>query len=204
MDAVSTRPIMALPTARLLVGITLAVLAVLMVLSFFAMSWIETVKDSDDSEKKVTPLEIWQGKNDGDDFTMQLGKNTPKGGFDDVRFVDRLLIIMPLLGMAIGLLTVFYILTAQAPRAVLITIAALAFLFMIAPYLWDVWSSADWKSGLKDMGFKGNNIDQAMESLTETQSMGEFALLGLLAFLVSLLGLSAESSLPPTLEHIQK
>lgn len=200
MATVSARPIMALPTARLLVGVTLVVLAVLMVLSFFVMSWIETVEDTDDSEKKVTPVEIWQGKNDGDEFTLHLGTSAPRGGFDDVRFLDRLLIIMPLLAMAIALLAVFYILTAQSPRAVLITIAVLAFLFMIAPYLWEMWSSADWKSDLNDMGFQGDRLERTMAALTETQSMGEFALVGLLAFLVSLLGLSAEANLPPTLD----
>lgn len=201
MTTVSARPIMSLPTARLLVGVTLVVLALLMVLSFFAMSWLELEKDTDDSKKKVTPVEIWQGKNDGDEYSLHIDKDIPQGGFDDVRFVDRLLIIMPLLGMAVGMLAIFYVLMAHSPRAVLITIAALAFLFMIFPYLWEMWSSADWKSGLKDLGFKGNRLDQAMEALTETQSMGEFAMLGLLAFLASLLGLVAKSKLPPTLKQ---
>jgi len=192
---------MALPTARLLVGVTLFVLALLMVLSFFAMSWIETTNDTDDSERKFTPWEIWQGQNDGDNFSLHIEKNTPEGGFDDVRFLDRLLVVMPLLGLTIGALTLFYVLLAYSPRAVLITIAVLAFLFMIYPYLWEMWSSADWKGGMKDFGLNGNDLDQAMEIQTSLYSMGEFAMLGLLAFLVSLLGLAAESNLPPTLEQ---
>ena len=145
----------------------------LMLVSFLALGWIDT------TDNATSGIEIWMGS----DGTLSIEK-FGQTGLGSVRFIDRLLIVVPL--GAITLMTLAgMIITRRMPTIQgLVSMVAVALFLFFFPFFWQNLSTNNWQSDLEK---------QKLESLEETYndfySTGEQKLFGLLVSVVSIAGL---------------
>jgi hypothetical protein len=148
--------------------------------------------DIDEGPLKVTAMELWMGRNNGENYTLNL--NAPEGDFADVRFIDRLLILIPIGALVLAWLAWMYVTGAVQPTIAAGSMAIVAFLLLAAPLTWEDLSTRNLEHGLDDalgLGYlmDGSLIAGMMENMYST---GEQALLGGIALVVSLIALAVE------------
>ncbi len=174
--------------SQMIVGVV-GCLAFLMLVSFFALSWVGNEDGS------ISGMGIWTGGNE-DVPSLKLQEVEVPGskvaalaesGVSNVRFIDRLLIVVPLGAITLMVLAGMVILNHLPAGQGLGSIAAIAFLLIMFPYLWKGLSTANWRNFLEGHDLTG--VDDYMETLTDFYSTGEYTLFGLLILLVSVIGL---------------
>lgn len=101
----------------------------------------------------ITLMELWQGGNDNIPTLDLANLLEGKSGFDAVRSIDRLLIVLPL-GAAFMLVVIaLYVLGIVSPRRSLVVMLAISFLLLVFPYIWQVLSANAWR------GYLAANLD---------------------------------------------
>lgn len=200
--------------ARYTLAAICGVLGLLMILSFFLAAWMDLSQISffgmdlsamseelgvDKSQFEITALELFMGRNDGENFTVTVDEEP--GGFADVRLIDRLLILLPVGGLVLIWLAWSYatgeIGRLTAAGALVVT----ALLLLIVPFAWESASNDQIEQSFKDSmqitegdpadleGFDLDfgaffgvmNIYEDTYSTGEQKAMGAFALLAALA-----------------------
>lgn len=193
-------------------GIT-ALMAVLMIACFFFASWMDMgnmfgmdlgalAEGNEKAQLKITAMELWMGRNNGENFTMDMAK-PEGGGFADVRLLDRLLILMPVGAIVLAWFAWVY---ASGHMNALMTIGIMtvfAFLLLAAPFFWESLSDQqvedDFKASLDmeggdEMGLDlfGAMFGDIFNIFENTYSTNEQKWLGGLALLTCLAGFGAE------------
>ena len=211
---------------RSLVGGIVAVMGLLMVVGFFLFAWLDMTQisffglnlsalageaDVDEGPMKITAMEIWMGRNNGEDFTLSM--TDPATGFDGVRSLDRLLIAIPVGALVLVWLAWMYATNALPPLAALGTMSLLALILLVFPLAWQELSERDWNSAFDDMLAASGGLESEFDSdydtdfeldlgpfsgmmftgfMKEMVSTGEQQLLGGIALVACLLGLAVE------------
>ncbi len=190
-------------------------MGLLMIIGFFAFPWMDLTKISffgfdpswialganvDKGPLEITALELWMGRNDGENFTLDI--ENPGGGFADVRLVDRLLFVIPVGGLVLMWLAWMVAVDARVRRPMLIGMAAVAVFLFAWPFAWEDLSNRALKdsynqsmpSGAEEYGmdFSGLGAEMITGIYSDTYSTGEQKLLGGLAVLACLGGLAVE------------
>ncbi len=203
-----------LTMVRLAVAATAGVMAILMIASFFLTPWLDMTQinffgmdlgamssefDVDEGPLKVTAMELWTGRNSGENFVIDM--ENPEGGFENVRLLDRLLILIPAGAIVLAWFAWMY---ASGDTNGLMTVGimtVIAFVLLAAPYAWESMSNQqiedDFKASMEfesDMdGFDFGGMFGNMFNIWEdTYSTGEQKILGALALLACLGGFGAE------------
>lgn len=175
---------------RWIIGALAVLMAALMLLGFFAASWLEN-PDGD----KLTAWELWIGKDDGEEITMSLSTDA-EGGFGDVRFLDRLLILIPLGALLLGALGVNYAFRRfinLSPRTTAIALLVTALILFLLPFVWQMWSTSNWRGDLKDLDFSGDLLDNMLDTFTDTYNTGQQIAFGLIALLAGIAAVALET-----------
>jgi hypothetical protein len=203
---------------RYVVAGLVGVMGLLMIVGFFAFPWLDMTEisffgldlgamasgfDVDKGPLEVTPMELWMGRNNGENFTLDVEK--PQGGFADVRLVDRFLFLIPLGGLVLMWLAWVYAVDARVRRPVLLGMAAVAVFMLVWPFAWEDLSDRALKdsfnqsmqidtSGADELGLDFSGFGEAMVTgiYSDAYSTGEQKLLGGLAVLACLVGLAVE------------
>jgi hypothetical protein len=145
----------------------------LMLVSFLALGWIDTTDNS------TSGFEIWMGS----DGTLSIEK-FGQTGLGSVRFIDRLLIIVPL--GAITLITLAgMIITRRMPTIQgLVSMVAVGLVLFFFPFFWQSLSSSNWQGYLEEQ-----NLEALEDTYNDFYSTGEQKLFGFLVSVVSIAGL---------------
>lgn len=151
-----------------------ASLSFLMLVSFLALGWV------DNNQSTPTGMEIWLGTGGG---TLDISKSG-ETGLDDVRFIDRLLIVVPL--GAITLITLAgMVITERMPTIQgLASMVAVALFLFFFPFFWQSLSINNWEGALE-----ADNIEELVDTYKDFHSTGEQKLFGFLVSVVSMAGL---------------
>lgn len=212
-------------TVRYIVAGVVAIMAVLMIAGFALLPWMDMSDinfmgisldafgddlDIDKGPLEITALEIWTGRNSGENFTLDLTIEDGQGdGISDVRTLDRFLIVLPFLGLVLLWLAWMYAFPAGDGLSPLVAAALMAFvalLLLLFPFMWEDMSTSAMEDDLKstmsidmdgaddfDFDFGGLfDMDMFTGIFTEAYSTGEQKLMGALALLAALAGLAAE------------
>jgi hypothetical protein len=200
-----------LTLARGLVAGLVGVMGLLMIIGFFTFAWMDMSEISffgfdigaladgfelDDGTMKITAMEIWTGKNNGDEFSLDL--ENPQGGFADVRLLDRLLVLVPFGGIVLMWLAWTYAIDQTFRRPALVIMAAVALLLFLFPFAWESFSNRALEDSFQntmdlDSDFMGFGEAMMIDLYSDAYSTGEQKLLGGLAFVACLGGLFIES-----------
>lgn len=206
---------------RLVIATLVGVMAVLMIVGFFAFAWLDMTEmeffgmrisdfagemDINEGPLKITAMELWMGRNNGEDFTLNM--ESPTGGFADVRFLDRLLILIPIGALVLLWLAWMYGSGAMSPVTGAGSMVVMALLLLAAPFIWEDLSTRELENSFQDslrsgeyefdasddpfgLGsvLGGSMLTSMMEGMYST---GEQALLGGVAVLMSLVALGLE------------
>ncbi len=181
-----------LDTLRWITGGLIILMAICMVLAFFTASWLEVL-----GKEKVTAWDLWIGKHNGDLITLSMDKDA-KGGFGDVRGIDRLVIVIPLGALLLGALGINYAFRRfwdVPPRTTAIAILITALILFLLPFIWQLFSTGDWRANLKDMGFTGSIVSEMLDAYKQlfVYSTGQQAIYGLIALLAGIAAVALES-----------
>lgn len=186
---------LSLITLRRIVGGLALLMAVLMLVAFFAASWMETGQD------RRTAWEIWSGTNNGQQETLDL-QSPDAGGFGRVRGVDRILILIPIGALLLGLLAVDYafrdrmqlsLLRRISIRTTATFLLIVALLLLILPFMWQALSSNNWRGVLEDSNLSNTLADHLLDELTATYSTGQQMIFGLIALLAGIAAVALET-----------
>jgi len=177
---------------RWVIGALVILMAVCMVIAFFTASWLEVL-----GEEKVSAWELWIGRHDGDEFTLSMDEDA-KGGFGDVRGIDRLVILVPLGALLLGALGVNYAFRRfwyVSPRTTAIAILITAVILFLLPFFWQIFSTGDWRATLKDFGLSGKILNTMLDVYKETfaYSTGQQIAYGLIALLAGIGAVALET-----------
>lgn len=212
---------------RLITASLVGVMAVLMIVGFFAFAWLDMTEmeifgmrisdfagemDIDEGPLKITAMELWMGRNNDENFTLNV--ESPNGGFADVRFLDRLLILIPIGALMLLWLAWMYGSGTLPPVMGAGSMLVLAALLLAAPFMWEDLSNRELENSFQDSLRSGNTefdmsddpfgfgammggsmLTGMMEGMYST---GEQALLGGVAVLVSLVALGLEFAGQPS------
>lgn len=217
--------------ARLRWGLAGAVIlsALLMVVGFFAFSWLDFSESSlfgfnigtmldadatldDDGQLSVTAMEIWMGRNNGEDFSLDL-RQPAGGGLSDVRLLDRTLILIPFGALVLAWLAWNYGAGEGSRLVTLGLLVTLAGALLAYPLLWQSLSESDWDDDLRAgmvAGGEGPNTefdieleilggglftDPLVQFFTDAISTDEQQVFGALALMAGLAAFAAEFAL---------
>lgn len=210
---------------RYAVGGIVALMAVFMIAGFVWLPWMDLSEISffgmsvdafggefevDKGPLEITALEIWMGRNDGEDFTLSL-ENPDAGGFANVRLLDRFLLLVPFLALVLGWLAWVYAFPAGSDLDPVISAGIMAFVALVLflfPLAWQEMSTDAMEDDLRaemqiegadDLGLDFFDMGMFTSFYTEAYSTGEQQLFGVLALLAALAGFGAEFMLrrPP-------
>ena len=150
-----------------------ASLSFLMLVSFLALGWVDT------NDSTISGMKIWLGSDD----MSRLSQNT-SSGLGSVRFIDRLLIVVPL--GAITLITLAgMVITERMPTIQgLASMVAVALFLFFFPFFWQNLSINNWEGALE-----ADNIEELVDTYKDFHSTGEQKLFGFLVSVVSMAGL---------------
>ncbi len=186
-----TSEVTSLSILRRIVGGAALLMAVLMLVAFFAASWVEA-SHAESGRDRRTAWEIWSGTNSGHKETLDL-RSPNAGGFGKVRAQDRVLILVPIGALLLGLLAVRYafgdrvrlpILRGMSTRTTAIFLLIVALLLLLLPFIWQSLSTSNWHSALQDSNLADPLVNHLLDELKATYSTGQqiaFALIALLA-----------------------
>jgi branched-chain amino acid transport system permease protein len=188
----------------------MAVLALAMVVGFVSFSWVEIEpqalrlpvdedteaivddldavavllqQDSGDDTIKLSAREIWAGNN-AHIPTFDLDRAAQ--GSDQVRFVDRFLIVIPFFALLLLLVSGFFMIEYIPSRTAMIAFVALGLTLLCLPTMWQGMSRVDWLGYDQIQDIRGPDDRQSIVGyLAGFYSTGEQQLL---AFLVVGLG----------------
>ena len=201
------------PNFRYGVGGLMILLAVAMVISFFALPWLsidpqslrlpededaetaiadlDTVvvllqNDSSDDAVNLSAMTIWSGSNDQIP-TLDLDKAAD--GKDQVRFVDRFLILIPLTALLLIIISTLYLIEKIPSRPAMFAFIILGLTLFCLPYLWQALGRIDWLGydQIQDIR-RPDTRQQLVAYLADFYSTSEQRLL---ALLVIIFGFSA-------------
>lgn len=200
-------------TLRYIIGGVVGVLGLLMIVGFFLFSWMDlgqvsffgaSIDETDSGEDlTISAMEIWMGRNGGEDFTLDLS-NDSGGGIGDVRLLDRSLILVPVLALVLMWTAWVYTSGDMKPLPALGVMAGVAVVLLIFPFLWETFSEDDWREGIKaqmqadagddelDLEFDFGFESMFVNLLTSAYSTNEQKLAGGIAFMFCLVGLALE------------
>lgn len=205
---------------RYLVGGITALMALVMLAGFFLFSWLDLGEinlfgmsinamseglDVDRGELNITAMEIWMGRNSGQDFTLDAAQSDG-GGIADVRLLDRFLIFIPVLALVLIWLAWIYTTDSAQARPALAIMTALALVLLIFPFAWEQLSENNWENAFKgaitadtesldsefDLDFSFGLESMFAGMMTSTYSTGEHKLAAGIATLFCLVGLALE------------
>jgi hypothetical protein len=202
-------------TIRYAVAATVAITAALMIASFFFAPWLDLTQisffgfdlgamsggfDVDEGPLKVTAMELWTGRNNGENFVLDV--ENPEGGFADVRLLDRLLILIPVGAIVLGWFAWMYVASDMNTLMTVGSMTVIAFLLLAAPYAWESMSNQQIEDDFRaSMDMEGSNeLDLDFGAMfggmfnpwKDAYSTGEQKILGGLALLACLAGFGAE------------
>lgn len=147
----------------------------LMLVSFLALGWLDITGST------ATGTDIWLGRTILDFSTA----DAEKSGLGAVRFIDRLLIVVPF--GAITLITLAgMVITSRMPtvQGFLSMVAVALFLFFF-PFFWQSLSTNNWQSDLSEQQW-----DELEATYEDYYSTGEQKLFGFLVSATSIIGLA--------------
>lgn len=158
------------PNFALVIGGVVACLAFLILVSFAALSWVSSEGGS------ITALGIWLGGNDNFP-SLAIGNEQ---GFAHVRFVDRLLILIPLAAIALITIATLVIMRRLPTDQGLVSLVVVALFLLAFPYIWKGISTDHWRGDLLD--------GVGIEELTALYNTVPHTIFSFLAVVVSLVG----------------
>ncbi|MBN1200549.1 MAG: hypothetical protein JXJ20_01715 [Anaerolineae bacterium] len=167
---------------KYLISGTVAILSILMLVGFFAFSWVdmgnlfnlgnmmEALGQDDDGKLELTAMEIWTGSNNGDKISLkyeELLADKVEGGLANVRLLDRFLIVIPLGAVVLLWLVWNYASDAMPPLYALSAMTIIALALLVFPPLWEQISEQNWKDSMKaEMGLNGEYGDELDDEFT--------------------------------------
>lgn len=166
-------------------------LAFLMLVCFLSLSWFGKEGNT------ISAVRIWLGGNDSfpslgltrltdEQLDIEFVALSAEKGIAHVRFIDRMLFIVPLGVIALLVLVAMVILEKMPMEQALGSMVAVALLLFIFPFVWQSLSTSNWRDFLEDE--KIGEVDDKLDQISELYSTGEQKLFGLLALLVSSAG----------------
>jgi hypothetical protein len=201
--------------ARYLIAALVTVLGLIMIIGFFAFPWmdlsnvsffglsLDALADSAEVDKgplEVTAIEIWMGKNDGENFV--ISNTNGEGGIGAVRLLDRFLALIPLGGLLLTWLAWSYVVDVPLRRAMLVAMTVVALVMFIFPFAWEDLSnnaledeineSMQSESGSGDFDLDFGFGEAMVGFFSDMYSTGEQKALGGLAFFACVAGLVIE------------
>lgn len=175
------------------IGGTALVAGILVFLSFFFMSWVEMPASIGGDKASLTPASIWTAAND-DYPTFDLKKlsedDRDKLGFGDIRVVDRLLIFVPILGLALAAAGTLYLMKRLDTRTAVIAIVALLLVLVLFSAFWKMASTTNIRGKAEDIYGDDNEklVENTVDLFKDSYSTGEYALYTRLGLLIGLFG----------------
>lgn len=186
------------PLYKPVIGGLVVLMGVLLIIGFFAFAWLVVDEDQagDDEDRKVSPMELWVGElGDGEKVTLDLEKSGDADGFSDVRFLERLLILIPLGGLALVIIGGLFIAGRMGLGQALLILLLISLFLTLFPVIWGTLSNSNFRGKLEelqeDSAFSASDseIDDIIEEFSDLYSTGEFSFYAFIAFLVSGIGL---------------
>lgn len=201
------RPLPKEPLFKIIVGLIIIGLAIGIGVIFGLVPWLE----DEDSDISYTQLEIWIGEDLDDDeekFTLNLWESGfDRGGFEDVRLMDRTLILGSMLAGIIILVALVYMFSQGGEGGKLGFIAFLGLLLLIYPFAWEILSSNDFHNALENQVEESGgdpdddetqeNINDFVEEIEKTYNTTLPKVVGGAIFLLGLAGWGATVFMSP-------
>lgn len=186
-------------------GIGVAIASILLIYSFFGLNWLG------DGDFGISPFDIWRGIYKDIEFSLDFAKAVEgEGGFGAVRWMDRLLILLPFGAVIILLQLGFYMVNPSNRRRMALSMVILAVVLLILPFAWEQLSTQNWRGyiegQIEDVGRDPSTseyqdfVDEFVESGTATYNTDQFIAFAafLLAVSVLLYGLTYIRFVPVT------
>jgi uncharacterized membrane protein len=180
----------ALNPIRLLLGAGLALIGALFVFGTFSMSWVESNEDYGD-DTKLTPWELWMGQNNGEDLTLNLDGDN--GGFGNVRWIERFLILLPLGGLVLIGAGAAYVFGKNTPYLKLASALGASIMLLALPFAWNALCKADWRSSSDDTYYASEDNELINKLVDELDSTVEFKWMAGAALGITLFGFLLET-----------
>lgn len=137
-----------------------------------------------DGDEALTAWEVWLGRNfeaedaENEDITFDveqavddtLGESETQG-FDDVRPIDRSLIIIPVLGGLIGLFGLAYVTMGSRSMGIAIVLIVLSGMALFYPFFWEISSTAAIEDGYQNVfAEQTTGVSQEQQDYLEKQA----------------------------------
>lgn len=198
---------------RYVVGGIMTVLALAMAVGFSSFSWVEIEpealrlpvdeetepivddldavavllqRDSGNDTIQLSAREIWAGNNQQiPTFDLDKAAN----GSDQVRFVDRFLVVIPIVALILLLVSGWYIIEFIPSRTTMVTFVVLGLTLLCLPYIWKGLGRVDWLGYDQIQDIRGPDDRQNIVGyLARFYSTGEQQLLALLVVGLGVIG----------------